>query len=168
VTLPLWLAGADQRRTAIRATLLIVIAYVTFGIILLPVRGVGPSMTPTIQEGDILFVSRLSYQLREPRRGDVVAVRIARRSAVYVKRLVAMPGDRISIEKGIVLIDGRPIVEPYVVYRSPWELQATTLGPDEYFVVGDNRGMPMDLHEFGTASRARLIGPSVLGPFGPY
>lgn len=166
--LPLWLAGANQRRTAIRVTVLIVVAFVTFGFILLPVRGVGPSMTPTIQEGDILFVNRLSYRFREPRRGEIVAVRIARRSAVYIKRLVAMPGDRVSIEGGLLMIDGQRIEEPYVVYRAPWELQATTLGRDEYFVVGDNRGMPMHLHEMGTTSRARLIGPKGLGPFGPY
>jgi len=163
VRLPLWLAGTNQRRTAIRVAVLISLAFVTFAYVLLPVRGVGPSMTPTIQQDDIVFVNRLSYKLREPRRGEVVAVRIAGGSAVYVKRLVAMPGDRVAIENGILSIDAVPVEEPYVVYRAPWQLRPTTLGPDEYFVVGDNRGMPMELHDMGTTTRARLIGPKTVG-----
>ena len=60
----------------------LVAAYVVFGHVLLPVRGVGVSMEPTIQQGDLLFISRLSYRFRQPTRGDIVAVRVAGRSVV--------------------------------------------------------------------------------------
>ena len=78
-------AGSNPRRTLIRVGLLIVAAYITFGYVLLPVRGVGVSMQPTIEQGDLLFVNRLSYRFREPAHGDIVAVRIGGRSVVYVK-----------------------------------------------------------------------------------
>ena len=154
-----WLAGANPRHTAIRAGLLILIAYVTLSFVLLPIRGVGISMLPTIHEGDLIFVNRQAFRYREPRRGEIVAVQIPGRNAVYVKRLVAIPGDRVAIDRGVLVIDGSPVDERYVEHRAPWQLPPVTLGPDQYFVVGDNRGMPMAQHDMGIATRSRLIGP---------
>lgn len=157
--LPPWIAGANPRRTAIRAAILVAAAYVVFGYILMPVRGVGVSMTPTIESGDLIFINRLAYWFRKPRRGDVVAVRMAGRSVVYVKRVIALPGERLKIDGGYVSVNGSMFEEPYVRKRRDWSMQEVTLGPDDYFVVGDNRTMRMDLHEMGAVSRARLIGP---------
>ena len=159
MTLPPWLAGANPKRTAVRAGLLILAAYFTLSYLLMPVRGVGISMLPTIHEGDLIFVNKQAYRFRSPRRGDIVAVQIPGRAAVYVKRLVALPGDRVSIESGVLTIDGTPIDERYVEHRAAWQLPSVTLGPDEFFLVGDNRGMPMAQHDMGIATRSRLIGP---------
>jgi signal peptidase I len=158
VTPPRWLAGANPRRTAVRAGLLVVAAYVTFTYVLLPVRGVGISMQPTIDEGDLIFVNMLAYRFREPRRGDIVAVRIAGRSIVYVKRIVALPGDEFAFVDGLLHVNDVAVDEPYVVNRSPWNLGPVTLETDQYFVVGDNRGMRIDQHDMGTVGRDRLIG----------
>jgi len=153
------LAGTDPKRTAVRIAVLIVAAYITFAYILMPVRGVGVSMLPTIEPGDLIFVNLLAYRFREPGRGDIVAVQIAGRSVVYVKRLVALPGDRIEIDDGVLRVNDEIVEEPYVVNRARWRLGPVTLGPDDYFVVGDNRGMPIAQHDLGTARRTRLIGP---------
>jgi signal peptidase I len=161
VSLPRWLAGAHPRRTAIRAAVLIVATWLTLAYVLLPVRGVGISMSPTIEQGDLLFVNRLAYRFREPRRGDIVAVRIPGRSAVYVKRLVALPGERVEIDRGLLKVNGQALDERYVEHRASWQLPAVTLGPDEFFFIGDNRGMPIAQHDLGTATRERLIGPKV-------
>lgn len=80
------MVGANPRRTALRVVVLIVSAYIMFGHLLMPIRGFGVSMEPTIEEGDLLFVNRMAYRFRVPQRGDVVAVQIAGRSVVYVKR----------------------------------------------------------------------------------
>jgi signal peptidase I len=159
VSLPRWIAGANPRRTAIRAVILVVAAYIVFGYILMPVRGVGISMAPTIESGDLIFINRLAYRFREPRRGDVVAVRMPGRPVVYVKRLLALPGERLRIDAGSVSVNDAFINEPYARTRDDWWLPEVTMGPDDYFVVGDNRSMPLALHEMGTVSRARLIGP---------
>ena len=154
-------AGSNPRRTLIRVAILVVAAYVTFGHVLLPVRGVGISMQPSIEPGDLMFINRVSYRFRNPARGDVVAVRVAGRSLVYVKRLLGLPGDRIAFVDGVLWRNGEPVDEPYVRHRAAWQLQEVTLGANDYFVVGDNRGMPMVQHEFGTSTRDRLIGPKV-------
>jgi signal peptidase I len=153
--------GANPRRTLIRVAVIIVVSYVTFGYLLLPVRGVGISMQPAIEQGDLLFINRVAYRFREPRRGDIVAVRIAGRSVVYVKRLLGVPGDRIAFVDGVLWRNGEALDEPYVVNRASWQLTEVTLGAEDYFVVGDNRGMPMAQHEFGVATRDRLIGPKL-------
>jgi signal peptidase I len=145
----------------IRAGVLIAGAYVLFGHVLMPVRGVGISMRPTIVQGDLLFINRLTYRFREPQPGDIVAVRVAGRSVVYVKRLLALPGDRVAFVGGVFWRNGAPVEEPYVDERAEWQLPEVTLGADDYFVVGDNRGMPMAQHELGTSTRERLIGPKV-------
>lgn len=153
------IAGPNPRRTALRVLLLVVGAYVVFGYVLMPVRGVGISMQPTIEQGDLLFINRLAYRVGDPERGDIVAVRLAGRSAVYVKRLLALPGDRVAFNRGVFWRNGEPIDEPYVRNRADWDLPEVTLGANDYFVVGDNRGMPMAQHDFGTSTRERLIGP---------
>jgi signal peptidase I len=155
------MVGANPRRTAMRVLVLIVGAYVVFGYLLMPIRGVGISMQPTIEEGDLIFVNQVAYRFREPARGDIVAVRIAGRSVVYVKRLLALPGDRVAFVDGVLWRNGVPLDEPYVTKRADWQLDELTLGADDYFVVGDNRGMAMAQHEFGTATRNRLIGPRI-------
>jgi signal peptidase I len=159
VSLPRWIAGANPRRTLLRVLVLVTVSYIVFGYVLLPVRGVGISMEPTIASGDLIFINRLAYRFRPPRRGDILAVRLAGRSVVYVKRLIALPGERLKIENGAVSINGVYLNEPYARKREDWSLPEVTLGPDDYFVVGDNRSMRMENHEMGTAPLARLIGP---------
>ncbi|MGE0042550.1 MAG: signal peptidase I [Vicinamibacterales bacterium] len=159
--LPRWVLGARPRRTAGRAAVLVLASLVLFGYVLLPVRGVGVSMQPTIAPGEFLLVSTLTYRWRAPRAGDIVAVRLAGRSVVYVKRLVALPGQTVAFDEGRLVVDGRPQAEPYVVERAPWRMAAARLGPDQYFVVGDNRGMPRAQHDMGVVDRARLVGTVV-------
>ena len=77
---------------------------------------------------------------------------------VYVKRIVGLPRERIAIVAGVVLVNDEPLIEPAVVYKAPWNVPAVTLGDDEYFVIGDNRAMAMQNHDFGRASRDRIVG----------
>jgi signal peptidase I len=155
------IVGRDPVRTLMRAAALVIVAglVITYGI--LPVRGQGPSMQPTIADGQLLIVSRLSYRWRAPRRGEVVAVRLAGEAAVLIKRIVAAPGDQIAIDDGQLVVNDVAIDEPYVEHRLPWRMQTVSLAADQYFVVGDNRGMPMALHTMGTVDGSRLIGPVV-------
>jgi signal peptidase I len=152
------LFGKNPRQTLLRASVLVAAAIVLFGFILLPVRLQGISMLPTYREGGVNFANRLAYIWHEPRRGDVVAIRMAGLHAVYVKRVVGLPGERLAILSGTVLVNGEPLVEPSVVYRAPWTLPQFTLGSDEYFVVGDNRAMPIQNHDLGRVSRDRIAG----------
>ena len=152
------LLGSNPRATAIRAAALIVAAIVVFGYMLMPVRLTGISMQPTYNDGGLNFANRLAFLWRQPSRGDIVAIRMAGPSVLYVKRIVGLPGERVEIAMGVVMIDGEPLVEPTVLYKAPWNLPAVTLGRDEYFVIGDNRAMSMRDHDFGRTTRDRIVG----------
>ena len=131
--------------------------------VLSPIRAHGISMRPTFDHGDWLWLSRLAYLRRPPARGDIVAVTLAGGAAVLVKRVVGLPGERVAITGGQVLVDDVPLDEPYVTARAPWQVAGAELGLQEYYVIGDNRGMPAHLHDFGRASRARIAG-RILAP----
>ena len=150
--------GRHPRRTLARAAALVAGAYIVFGHLLIPVRGEGPSMLPTIRDGQILFVNTLAYAGGTPGRGDVVAINVAGRRLLYIKRVIGLPGERLRIDAGTVLVDGAPLDEPYVERRRPWDVPEVALGDGEYLVIGDNRGMAASNHEFGKARRERIVG----------
>lgn len=153
------IVGRNLRWTLIRASLIVVASIVIFGWVLLPVRTYGVSMEPTYRAGELVFVNALAYRTGKPKRGDIVAIELAGRQVVFLKRIVGLPGEHISFRAGLVLVDGQPLAEEYVRYRVPdWNVPDTKLGPNEYFVVGDNRSMPQQLHEFGKVAESRLIG----------
>lgn len=154
--------GRDPRRTLTRAVALVLVSAVVFGLVLRPVRTYGISMEPTLGDGRLVFVNRLAYVFeRSPRRGDLVAIQLAGPNVYYLKRVVALPYERVAIDQGQLLVDGRPVDEPYAVRRAPWNYAEVQLGEREYFVVGDNRAMRQDLHEFGRVTRDRIRGKVV-------
>lgn len=153
-----FLFGRNPRATLVRAAALVAAAVVVFGWILLPIRLSGISMQPTYDDGMFDFANRAAFWFREPARGDVVAIRMAGPHVVYVKRIVGLPGERVEIAAGVVTIDGEPLVEPSVVRRAPWTMPPVTVGADEYFVIGDNRSMAIENHDFGRVKRDRIIG----------
>lgn len=146
-------------RTLVRIGVLIFVSIIVFGWVLIPVRTYGDSMLPTYHSGSFHLVNRVPYLFRQPRRGDVVAVRMAGWRVVYVKRIVGLSGERIAFQDGVLMVNRRPLDEPYVQQRAPWNMREVTLAPGEFFVVGDNRGMRIENHEFGRVRRERIGGP---------
>jgi signal peptidase I len=188
--LPAWawtiLIGRRPKRTLVRVAILVATSYVVFGFLLLVVRIEGPSMLPTYSTGQINVVNRLAYVWHEPRRGDIVAIRLSgteynsrelvhdllrfhlnfyrlfRPSVMYMKRIVGLPGESIEFARGRLLINGQPLDEPYVKSHCRWEMPTRKLGPDEYYVVGDNRAMAIDDHEKGVPLRSHIVGKVLL------
>lgn len=150
--------GRNPRRTAVRVLVLALASAALFTWVLLPVRAEGISMQPTYEPGSFRLVNRLAFRWRAPARGDIVAIRLAGTRVVYVKRVIGLPGERLHIQGGQVLIDGRPLDEPYVVNRRPWDYAEVEIGPQEYFVVGDNRGMNLRDHAMGRVDAVRIVG----------
>jgi len=128
----------------------------------------GISMAPTYANHSIHFVNRLAYLRHEPQRGDVVGIRLTPPNGLssphimYFKRIIGLPGEAISFEDGRVLVNGQVLGEPYEKGRCDWNADAVTLGPNEYFVVGDNRSMAKEDHVFGRAERNRIVGKAWL------
>lgn len=144
----------------IRGSILIAVSFVVFGFVLMPVRISGISMEPTYHDRSFNFVNRLAFAWSRPQRGDVVALRFSdlRMRPVYMKRIIGLPGETIEIRDGIVFIGDKPLTEPYVKNRAAWEIPPRTLTNGEYYVIGDNRGMPSSQHYFGVKDSKQILG----------
>lgn len=160
--------GRNPRTTFIRAAVLAAICLVSFKYILLPIRVTGISMMPAYRDHSVNLINRLAYIRRDPQRGDVVGIRLtpggtgSTPSVMYLKRIVGLPGETISFSGGRVMINGEPLEEPYEKGACDWNCAPVSLGPAEYFVVGDNRSMSQLDHVFGKAERSRIVGRVVL------
>lgn len=152
------LVGRSPRRTLVRIAVLVVAAYVVFGYVLIPIRVSGPSMTPTYVTGRPNLVNRLAFAFREPRRGDIVGIRLAGLRVMYMKRIIGLPGEHVEIRRGVVYINDKQLEEPYVVHPAPSERRSMVLEADEYFVAGDNRANS----ENGRVRRERIVGKVLL------
>jgi signal peptidase I len=154
--------GRNPKRTLVRIIVLVSVCVVTFKFVLLPIQVDGISMLPTYREKSINCLNLLAYVFHEPRRGDVVGIRLAGRHIMYMKRIVGLPGEMVGFHEGRLVVNGRIIPEPYVKYPCLWEREPEQVRPDEYYVVGDNRSMALIDHTEGRARRERIMGKMLL------
>jgi signal peptidase I len=154
--------GRDPRRTVARAAVLAAFCILFFNYVLLPIRVEGISMMPAYRENGVNLVNRLAYVFREPHRGDVVAIKLAGRHLMYMKRIIALPGETIGFRDGRAYVNGRPLPEDYVKLPCGWERQEQTVSAGSYYVVGDNRSMDFFDHVQGQAERRRILGKVML------
>ncbi len=127
----------------------------------------GPSMEPSFYSDQRVIVSRVSYYLRQPARGEIVVFQSPDRPGIdppLIKRVIGLPGETVALRDGHVEINGRPLDEEYInepcngsrCRDREWQLDA-----DEFFVMGDNRNHSRDSRVFGPVNHANLIGEAV-------
>ena len=152
------LIGSNPKRTLLRTLLLASFCFVLFKYFLMPCRLHGSSMEPTYHDGGFRFVNRMEYRRAEPQRGDVVAIRLAGEKTFYLKRIIALPSETVSIEKGQVYVNGVALEEPYLVRRGSWTMKEQVIPAGHYYVAGDNRENSIRLHKHGVVQRKRIAG----------
>src|SRR5258708_11341795 len=108
------LIGRRPRRTAFRIVVLVTVTFLVFRFVLLIIRIEGISMLPTYHSNRINFVNRLAYVSHAPRRGDVVAIRLAGEHVMLMKRIVGLPNEIVGFHNGRLTINREEIVEPYL------------------------------------------------------
>ena len=129
-----------------------------------PVRVEGTSMLPRLEDRDRLFINKFVYRISAIERGDVVVFRYPRDpEKSYIKRVIALPGDRLRIDRGVVWVNGQQQVENYVPdeYRDSRSLAETVVPEDSYFMMGDHRSISSDSREFGPVDRQLIYGKAV-------
>ena len=151
--------GRRPRWTLARVMVLIVVTFVLFKFLFIPIRLEGNSMWPTYQHHAIKLVNKLAYRKHPPRRGDVVAISLPGTKVMEVKRIIGLPGERVSVRRrtGMVYINDQPLEEPYLKNPASWWAESRVLGENQYFVVGDNRR----ISEFGDVPINRIVGKVV-------
>jgi signal peptidase I len=132
------------------------------------------SMSPTLRPGDHVLVDKLAYRFGVPRRGDLVVFHAPRGAELLLKRVVAVGGDLVGIEDGVLQVGGHAVSEPFVnrrlvdsVYFGPVRVPAGAV-----FVMGDRREDSVDSRSFGPVPRRLIVGrvdlrfwpPGALGP----
>lgn len=132
----------------ITITLFVVIAITTF---IKPTIVQGDSMEPSLHDGDHLLVSKAAYKISEPKKGDIVIFPVKEEKKLYIKRVVGVSGDVISIEKGVVYINGNKDTETATLegYTSG-DIKDCVVPDGEIFVMGDNRMNSIDSRQIGT------------------
>lgn len=127
----------------------------------------GASMEPTFDDHEYLIIDELSYRLRKPERGEVVVFRYPLDPRQYfIKRIVGLPGETVRVSGGTVVISGPDKPDGFALdesgYLAPDVVthgdRTVTLGPEEYFVMGDNRSASLDSRTFGPLSESQIVG----------
>lgn len=134
----------------------------------------GSSMDETFHSGDYLIVDQVTYYFEEPSRGDVIVFHYPKDpSKFFIKRIIALPGDTITIENATVTIkneahpDGFILDEPYINKMTPTYPFTEKLGEREYFVMGDNRDKSSDSRSWGILQKERIVGRALIRLFPP-
>ena len=123
----------------------------------------GMSMEPTLHNGEFILVDKAAYLFHAPSRGDVIVFEYPGNPSIdYIKRIIAIPGDTISVVGEKVTVDGVTLNEPYVNPADPGNpfppIINRKVGPNDYFVMGDDRTVSCDSRYWGTVNRALILG----------
>ena len=131
----------------------------------------GASMDPTFQNGEYLIVDEISYRFTEPERGDVIIFRYPENpSKFFIKRIIGLPGETISINQSKVTISNNEHPQGFVLDESYLSVETrgsefTTLSDSEYFVLGDNRPASSDSRIWGPLEEDLIIGQALFRLF---
>ena len=129
-----------------------------------PVRVEGTSMLPRLEDRDRLFINKFVYHIAAIERGDVVVFRYPRDpEKSYIKRVIALPGDTLRVDRGHVYVNGNLLYEPYVPqeYRDSRSLAEMVIPAESYFMMGDHRSISSDSRDFGPVDRSLIYGKAV-------
>lgn len=124
------------------------------------------SMEPNFHDGDYLFISKQSYRIGEPKRGDVVVFKSELmdekgKNKLLIKRIIGLPGDTIDVKDDMVYINGKMMEEDYTNDGiTPGDIENLVVPEDGYFCMGDNRVVSIDSRDpaVGCVSKDRLVG----------
>jgi signal peptidase I len=153
-------------REVFEVVVLAVILYFGISFAVQAVHVEGLSMYATLDDNDYLIANKIDYRLHPPQRGDIIILRPPTdNSKDFIKRVIALPGEKLLIRDGVVYINGRRLDEPYLPEAwttlnnwPPNGADGMVIPQNEYFVMGDNRNRSQDSRIFGPISRDRIDG----------
>ena len=121
------------------------------------------SMQPTLEPRDMLIVSRISYRLIEPKRGDIIVFKDAKANKLLVKRVIGLPGETLEIKNGKIYINRKPLAKDWNTSKNEsMGYKGGEVAPNTYFAMGDNRTKSRDSRsELGAVPESSIVGKVV-------
>jgi signal peptidase I len=159
--------GSSFLRELAEVVLLAVILYIGISFAVQTVHVEGLSMFATLDDNDYLIANKIDYRLHAPQRGDIIILRPPNNNSTdFIKRVIALPGERLLIRDAVVYINGHRLIEPYLpeawTVNTSWNESGnpdgTVIPTNQYFVMGDNRNRSQDSRFFGPIGRDRIDG----------
>lgn len=135
------------------------------------------SMVPTLQVDDRLIVDKVSYHFKDPQRGDIIVFMPPDEASVvctgpraqpstnkdaYIKRIIALPGEKIEVKQGKVFINDQPLKEGYIEEVPDYQYGPRVVPANSYLVLGDNRNNSCDSHYWGFVPKDNIIGRAIV------
>ena len=142
----------------------LLLAFIVIVFLYQPVQVEGTSMMPRLYDHERIFINKFLYRFEPIRRGDIVVFRYPLDpSKSYIKRVIGLPGEWVSIRDGRVFIDGNPLSDNYVPpsYLDHDSETSTYVPPGHYYVLGDHRESSNDSRMWGTVDRGFIYGKAV-------
>jgi signal peptidase I len=160
-------SASSLLREVAEVVVLAIILYFGISFVVQAVHVEGLSMYGTLDDNDYLIANKIDYRLHPPQRGDIIILRPPTdNSKDFIKRVIALPGERLLIRDGFVYINGHKLDEPYLPEAwttlnnpAPYSVgDGVVIPANEYFVMGDNRNRSEDSRIFGPIGRDRIDG----------
>jgi signal peptidase I len=146
----------------LQTILMALVLYFLIDLVLGRVRVENISMEPTLQPGQFILVNKLAYRLGDFHRGDVIIFHYPRNPTEdYIKRVVGLPGETVSVHDDQVFVNDQPLDEPYIAAPPQYEGQ-WTVPDDQVFVLGDNRNQSSDSHSWGFVPHDLIVGKALV------
>lgn len=118
----------------------------------------GQSMEPNLYERQRLIIDKVSYHFLAPERNDIVVIAMPDMEEMLVKRVIGLPGETVEVRNGVVYVNSEPLPEPFPHELGHESRAPITLGPLNYYVMGDNRDNSNDSRSFGPVQREYILG----------
>ncbi len=146
----------------VETILLALVLFLAINAVSARVRVENVSMLPTVKPDEFLLVNRVAYKLGSPHIGDIIVFHAPGVSSEdYIKRLIGLPGDTVTVSDGVVYVNGQALYEPYIAdapnYNGTWEVPE-----GQFFVLGDNRNNSSDSHLWGFIPEDSVVGKALL------
>lgn len=160
--------GLSEKRTRLAREIIetIAVTLLVFLVVRFAVQSFrvdGPSMEPGLHTNEFVLVDKIAYLFSTPRRGDVIVFHYPLDTSTdFIKRVIGLPGDTIQTTSTEVIVDGQVLHEPYISRPFNFGSSAWKLGPDQYFVMGDNRDNSLDSRTWGPLDKSYIIGKAAV------
>src|SRR5438034_9127283 len=144
--------------------LAVLLSFIVIVFLYQPVQVEGTSMMPRLENHERIFINKFVYRFEAIKRGDIVVFQYPLdTSKSYIKRVVGLPGEFVSVRDGRVYVDGTPLKEPYVPaeYLDHQSYPPAYVEPDHYYVLGDHRESSNHSRVWGTVDRKYIYGKAV-------